>query len=61
MDVGLQGRNAIVCAASQGLGKASAMALAREGINLVIAAAAAMYWRTPQTRSPLRQETGLKP
>jgi 3-oxoacyl-[acyl-carrier protein] reductase len=38
MDLGLKGRTAIVCAASQGLGKASAMALAREGVHLVIAA-----------------------
>jgi 3-oxoacyl-[acyl-carrier protein] reductase len=38
MDLGLKGRTAIVCAASQGLGKASAMALAHEGVNLVIAA-----------------------
>ncbi|MHC2463401.1 short-subunit dehydrogenase [Bradyrhizobium embrapense] len=38
MDLGLKGRSAIVCAASQGLGKASAMALAREGVELVIAA-----------------------
>lgn len=38
MDLGLKGRTAIVCAASQGLGKASAMALAREGVNLIIAA-----------------------
>jgi 3-oxoacyl-[acyl-carrier protein] reductase len=38
MDLGLKGRTAIVCAASQGLGRASAMALAREGVNLVIAA-----------------------
>src|SRR3954469_19243988 len=38
MDLGLNDRTAIVCAASQGLGKASAMALAREGVNLVIAA-----------------------
>jgi 3-oxoacyl-[acyl-carrier protein] reductase len=38
MDLGLNGRTAIVCAASQGLGKASAMALAREGVHLVIAA-----------------------
>ena len=36
MDLGLRGRRAIVCAASQGLGKASAMALAREGVELVI-------------------------
>jgi 3-oxoacyl-[acyl-carrier protein] reductase len=38
MDLGLKGRAAIVCAASQGLGKASAMALAHEGADLVIAA-----------------------
>jgi 3-oxoacyl-[acyl-carrier protein] reductase len=38
MDLGLKGRTAIVCAASQGLGKASAMALAHEGVHLVIAA-----------------------
>ena len=38
MDLGLKGRTGIVCAASQGLGKASAMALAREGVNLFIAA-----------------------
>jgi 3-oxoacyl-[acyl-carrier protein] reductase len=38
MDLGLKGRTAIVCAASQGLGKASAMALAREGVSIVIVA-----------------------
>jgi NADP-dependent 3-hydroxy acid dehydrogenase YdfG len=38
MDRGLKGRTAIVCAASQGLGKASEMSLAREGVNLVIPA-----------------------
>jgi 3-oxoacyl-[acyl-carrier protein] reductase len=38
MDLGLDGRTAIVCAASRGLGKASAMALAREGVHLIIAA-----------------------
>jgi 3-oxoacyl-[acyl-carrier protein] reductase len=38
MDLGLKGRKAVVCAASQGLGRASAMALAREGVELIIAA-----------------------
>ena len=38
MDLGLKGRTAIVCAASRGLGKASAMALASEGVNLFVAA-----------------------
>ena len=38
MDLGIKGRNALVCAASKGLGKGCAMALAREGVNLVITA-----------------------
>lgn len=38
MDLGLKGRKAIVCAASEGLGRASAIALAREGVELFIAA-----------------------
>lgn len=36
MDLGISGRWAIVCAASQGLGKGCAEALANEGVNLVI-------------------------
>lgn len=36
MDLGITGRWAIVCAASQGLGKGCAEALGREGVNLVI-------------------------
>lgn len=36
MDLGIRGRKAIVCAASKGLGKACAMALAREGVELTI-------------------------
>jgi 3-oxoacyl-[acyl-carrier protein] reductase len=36
MDLGIRGRKAIVCAASKGLGKACAMSLAREGVDLVI-------------------------
>jgi 3-oxoacyl-[acyl-carrier protein] reductase len=38
MDLGIHGRTALVCAASKGLGKGCAMALAREGVNLVISA-----------------------
>src|SRR3970040_2285418 len=38
MDLGIKGRNALVCAASKGLGKGCAMSLAREGVNLVITA-----------------------
>ncbi|MEL6981587.1 MAG: SDR family oxidoreductase [Actinomycetota bacterium] len=36
MDLGLQGRTAIVCASSEGLGLACADALAAEGVDLVI-------------------------
>jgi len=36
MDLGISGKRAIVCAASKGLGKGCAMALAAEGVDLVI-------------------------
>jgi 3-oxoacyl-[acyl-carrier protein] reductase len=38
MDMGIKGRWALVCAASKGLGKGCAAALAAEGVNLVITA-----------------------
>ncbi len=38
MDLGLKGRKAIVSAASKGLGKACAVSLAREGVDLTIMA-----------------------
>lgn len=36
MDLGLNGKKAIVCASSRGLGKACAAALAREGVHVVV-------------------------
>lgn len=36
MDLGISGRQAIVCASSRGLGKACAMSLARNGVDVVI-------------------------
>ncbi len=38
MNFGIDGRTAIVCAASKGLGKGCALALAHEGVNVVISA-----------------------
>src|SRR5690349_6363033 len=38
MDLGIAGRTAIVCAASKGLGRATAMQLAKEGVNVLISA-----------------------
>jgi 3-oxoacyl-[acyl-carrier protein] reductase len=38
MELGIKGRKAIVCAASKGLGKGCAQALAREGVDVTICA-----------------------
>jgi 3-oxoacyl-[acyl-carrier protein] reductase len=58
MDLGIRGRTAIVCASSQGLGKACARALAEAGVSLVI------NGRNPtlldQTAAEIRQATGVE-
>jgi 3-oxoacyl-[acyl-carrier protein] reductase len=56
MDLGLQGRTALVCAASKGLGRAVAFALAREGVTLTITARGADA--LAQTAAEIRAETG---
>ena len=38
MDLGIAGRRAIVCGGSKGLGRAAALALAREGVEVVLVA-----------------------
>jgi 3-oxoacyl-[acyl-carrier protein] reductase len=38
MDLGIRGKNALVCAASKGLGRGCALALAVEGVNVTIVA-----------------------
>ncbi|MEA3120663.1 MAG: 3-oxoacyl-[acyl-carrier protein] reductase, partial [Paraburkholderia sp.] len=38
MDMGIAGKTALVCAASKGLGRGCAEALAAEGVELVIVA-----------------------
>jgi 3-oxoacyl-[acyl-carrier protein] reductase len=53
MDLGLRGKTALVCAASKGLGKGCAQALAREGVNLVITARSAEALET--TAAELRK------
>ena len=58
MDLGIRGKNAIVCGASKGLGKGCAAALARDGVNLVINA------RTRETleatADEIRRNAGVK-
>jgi len=56
MDLGLKGRKAIVCAASKGLGRACAMALAREGVAVTITARDAKLLE--QTAAEIRAATG---
>nr|GFD58858.1 hypothetical protein [Tanacetum cinerariifolium] len=38
MDMGLKGKTALVCASSKGLGRACALALASEGVNITMLA-----------------------
>ena len=58
MDLGIKGKKAIVCAASKGLGRACAMSLAREGVDLVITARTAADLE--KTAEEIRKETGVK-
>src|SRR6187401_2196829 len=57
MDLGLKGKWALVCAASKGLGKGCAMALAKEGVNVVITARGAEALEA--TAAEIRQTTGV--
>src|SRR5580698_2425772 len=57
MDLGIRGRTAIVCASSQGLGKACARALAEAGVSLVINGRNRILLE--QTAEEIRQATGV--
>ena len=57
MDLDLQGRRALVCAASKGLGRACAMALAREGVAVTITARTAETLE--RTAAEIRAATGV--
>ena len=52
MDMGIAGRTALVCAASKGLGRGCAEALAAEGVNLVIIARTAETLEATAARHP---------
>ena len=58
MDYGIRGRTAIVCAASQGLGKGCAQALAGEGVDLVINARGVDALEA--TADEIRRASGVK-
>lgn len=58
MDLGIKGRKAIVCAASKGLGKATAMALADAGVDLTICARGVEALEA--TAKEIRDRAGVK-
>ncbi len=58
VDLGLQGKVAVVSAASQGMGRATAFALAREGCRVAVCARNA--GPLEETAAAIRQETGAE-
>lgn len=58
MDLGIRGKQAIVCAASKGLGRACAVSLAREGVDLTICARGREALE--QTAQEIRRQYGVK-
>ncbi len=58
MDFGIKGRRALVCAASKGLGRGCALALAREGVDVTIVARS--EGPLEETRRAIEAETGTR-
>lgn len=58
MDLGIAGRRALVCGASKGLGRACALSLAREGVQVTITARGAEALAA--TAKDIRAETGAE-
>jgi len=58
MDLGIRGRRAIVCGGSKGLGRAAALALAREGVEVYLAART--QGTLEATAAEISRETGSK-
>jgi len=57
MDLGLRGKQGIVCASSRGLGRACARQLAREGVDVVMNGRDAQ--RLAESAKAIRDETGV--
>jgi 3-oxoacyl-[acyl-carrier protein] reductase len=58
MELGIAGRRAIVCGASKGLGRAAALALAREGVEVVLTARTAQS--LTEAAAEIAAQTGSK-
>ena len=59
MDLNLRGKKALVCGASGGLGKAAAMALASEGVEIFLNARSLV--KLTQTAEEIKSKTGITP
>lgn len=57
MDLGIAGRRALICAASKGLGRACALALAKEGVQVTLTARGAEALE--ETAAAIRAATGV--
>jgi 3-oxoacyl-[acyl-carrier protein] reductase len=58
MDLGIRGRKALLCGSSRGLGKAAAMAIAREGVDVTIVARTRDVLE--RTAAEIRDATGVR-
>ena len=57
MDLGIRGRKAIVCASSRGLGKACALSLAKEGVDITLNGL--NLYRLEASAEEIRKATGV--
>jgi 3-oxoacyl-[acyl-carrier protein] reductase len=57
MDLGIAGKKALVCAASKGLGRACALSLADNGVDVTIVARTQGRWKTPPRKSARPRES----
>jgi 3-oxoacyl-[acyl-carrier protein] reductase len=58
MDLGIRGRKALLCGASRGLGRACALAVAREGVDVTIVARTRDVLE--RTAAEIREATGVR-
>ena len=58
MELGIRGRKALLCGASRGLGKAAAMAVAKEGVDITIVARTRGVLE--RTAAEIRDTTGVR-
>ena len=61
MDLGLRGRKALVTGASKGIGRASAEALAEEGVDVVLVSRTAADLEQARAEIAAKHNVGVRP